>query len=256
MSKTCILIVSYSKDLPYLRFNLRSINKFGTGFSGVTLVVPSQEASDFASLAASENCDLRTYERTEDKTKWQIHAQVQKCMADVHCPNADFILHTDSDCIFTELVCPEDYMRDGKPFMLMEDYSRLKGNPWKGVTQDCLKMTVKYEFMRAHPQVNPCAVYPALRNYLEFLHKMPFETFVLSRPGGFPFSFTEHNIIGAYAYRFMNSAYHWIDLGKEKAPPEKLRQFWSMAPIDKKQPSPHGEPECTPLEIIQKILSA
>lgn len=256
MPKVAILIVSYIHDLPYLRWNLQSIDKFCSGFSGVTLVVPHDEVSEFASLAAAHKCQLRPYARTNDQSRWHLHSQVQKCFADIHCPGADYVLHTDSDCIFDQSVTPEDYFVKGKPYMVIESYSRLKGNPWKEVTEKSLGFPVEYETMRMHPQVNPIRIYPYLRYHIEATHRMRFENYVLSQRGGFPFGFSEHNAIGAFAKQFHPNWYHWIDVGKEPWPKEKLIQFWSVSPPDKKQASPHGEPDRVPLEVIQKVLAS
>lgn len=253
MPKVSIMIVSYAHDLPYLRYNLQSIDKFCAGFSGVTLVVPQQEASHFASLAAAHRCDLKTYDRTPDKVKWHLDAQCQKCFADKYCPDADFILHTDSDCIFTEPVTPDDYFQDGKPVMVIKPWP--SGNPWKQVVDSVLKSDSKFSTMERHPQVNPKLLYPLLRMILKSYYSMPFDQFILSRKPDFPWGFTEHNILGNLALSVMPEFYEWIDSSKTEVPKEKLRQFWSLSPPDQKQDSPHGEPPCAPIDIINKILA-
>lgn len=252
MPKTAILIVSYSHDIPYLELNLQSIQKFARGFESVVLVVPKDEKEQFEKFR--NQCRIQTYERDKDSVKWHIHAQAQKCKGDLFCPNADYILHTDSDCIFTEPVRPEDYFVEDKPVMVIKPYALIKDSPWKGVTQDALQMTVEYSFMERHPSVYPRDLYESMRSYVESLHKMPFEQFMLSRKPTFPWGISEHNLLGAYGFRFMNPMFHWIEVPKDPLPHEKLRQFWSLSPVDKNQPSPHGEPECTPIEIAQKYL--
>jgi len=250
-----ILIVSYSKDIPYLRYNLKSINKFCRGFSGVTVSAPNQERAEFLALRMESPVPFRMkfYERIADESKWQMHAQVQKCLADLLCNDADFILHTDSDCIFTENVVPEDYFVDGKPVMLMQKYTSLPGMPWKPIVERALKMPVDYEFMRRHPQVNPIGVYSMMRNYMHVKHGVEFEQWVLQQQGGFPFGFSEHNTIGAYAYKSMHPAYHWVDLDKDAKPKDKLAQFWSKSPPEVLQNDPNGG-RCVPLEVINRVL--
>lgn len=256
MPKVEILIVSYAKDLPYLRWCLESIKKFATDFSGVTLVVPSVEIGDFKDFAQETNWKLRVYNRTEDKRKWHLAAQVEKCLADQHCPDADFILHTDSDCIFTEPVTPDDYFVNGKPVMVIEAYSRLKGNPWQSIVRKALGWLPEYETMRRHPQVNPVGIYADVRQRVERVNRMRFADWVLMQKGDFPFGFTEHNTIGAVALRDLRwrTAYHWIDAGKETPPKEKLLQFWSHSPPDKPQKSQHGETDRAPMYVIKGIL--
>lgn len=256
--QTEILIASYKKDIPYLQYNLRTIAKFCAGFSGVAVAVPLDDLTDFLNM---DHCGLNprfwTYERDPDPQKWQIHAQAIKCMADVICPDADYVLHTDSDCIFTAPVKPEDYFREGKPYMLMEDYGRLpKDFPWKPVVDRALQIDCQYEFMRRHPQVNPRGVYSDLRTEIQLKHGKPLESWVLEQKPTFPWGFTEHNTIGAFAYYdpFWHDEYYWWDVAKMPAPEPRLVQFWSHSPPEKPQGTPQGL-QLTPLELINKVLA-
>lgn len=254
--KTEILIVSYSKDKPYLEYCLRSIRKFATGFSGTTVVVPSVEASDFASMIAGFGMTMKTYERDQNAVKWHLHAQAQKHRADDYCQGADFVLHTDSDCVFTEPVIPEDYFTDGKPVMLFESYTRIPDSPWRNVTGIALRRPVEFEFMRRHPQVNPIGIYHPLREYINRVHGVPFEQHVLAQKPDFVWGWSEHNVIGAFAYYSpeWNQRYCWWEVGKRPTPHEKLAQFWSLAPIDKEQNLPHNPGQRgTPLAEFQRL---
>lgn len=255
--KVEILIVSYANDIPYLRHCLRSIRKFATGFSGVRVVVPRIEAKQFSHVKTFD-VDYTFYERDPEKSKWHLHAQVQKCFADVHCPKADFILHTDSDCIFTEPVTPDDYFVDGKPVLLIEPYANLKDCPWQEVTQRVIGERIDWETMRRHPQVNPRGLYSDFRRHVARTHQVPFEQWVLSQKATFPWGFSEHNALGAFAWNdpVWHNAYHWIDVSKEGHPPssKKLTQFWSLSPPDKPQSTPWGK-QCIPEQIINEILA-
>lgn len=253
MPNTEIMIVSYAKDVPYLVYNLASIRKFARGFSGVTLVVPADEAAFFGGLDLT-GCKLKTYQRVKDPLRWHLHAQAQKCHAEEHCPQAHFILHTDSDCVFTELVTPDDYFWNGLPIMCIEAYSRLKNSQWQRVVEDVLRCRVKYETMRRHPQVNPRTIYPLLRRYLKLIHQREFDDYVLSLKPTFPWGFTEHNVIGAFALETHPEAYHWIDLAVSLEPHSKLRQFWSYSPTDKPQSSPNDGKNFTPAEFCAQLL--
>lgn len=251
-----ILIVSYSGDLPYLELNLRTIRKFCSGFSGVTVVVPDSEMPLFFDLCHDHKAILKIYRRPRDRSAWQIAAQCQKCWADAHCPGSDFVLHTDSDCIFTDPVVPEDYFVGGKPVMLYESYSRLPSDmPWKTVTENILKRPVEYEFMRRHPQVNPTGIYSDFRLYIESLHKQPFTRFIESRNPNYPWGFSEHNAIGAFAFNHpeWSKSYHWHLVEKDGVPKEKLMQFWSHSGIDKPQEISHGG-RFTPRQYTEQIL--
>ncbi len=251
--KCSILIVSWLQDRRWLKYCLRSIAKYSAGFHETVVLVPEQEASVFRDRVPLPN-DARwaTYPRTSDKEKWHLHHQAMKCHADLWCPDADFILHIDSDCVFSQPVRPVDYFVSGKPVMLMEPYLKLTQNPWQVPTQNALKRLVSYEFMRRHPQINPIAVYGALREHMLQLHSKPLEDYVLTQKAGYPWGFSEHNVIGAYAYGHYRDDYYWIDVSKEQRPPDKLIQFWSHSPPEKPQDMPNGG-HGTPLEMLRQL---
>lgn len=252
---TQILIVTYANDVPYLELNLRTINKFAKGFSGTTLVVPSDELSLFVPLTQDFGVDLSQYHRPRNKELWHLSAQAQKCWADGHCRDADFILHTDSDCAFTETVTPDDYFVNGKPIMLYESYDKLPGVPWRPVVEAVLKTEVPNEFMRRHPQVNPIGVYSDLRRHIQNIHNTPFTKFVESRKASFPWGFTEHNVIGAFAFSDdrWKDKYHWHEVAVHGVPKEKLVQFWSHSDPDVPQEISHGG-SYTPRQFVTKLV--
>jgi len=251
--KVEILIITYAQDIPYLELNLQSIERFAHGFSGVTVVAPSTELRQFNRL---KGCKLSFYNRNPKSELWHLVAQVQKCLADEYCPEADFVLHTDSDCMFTEPVSPDDYFVAGKPVMLYDTYDNLPRDiPWKAVVESVLQRPVNYEFMRRHPQVNPIGLYSEFRDCIERLHQMPFQAYVESRKPDFPWGFTEHNIIGAFAYYDpkWHEQYHWHNVATDGFPKEKLIQFWSHSGIDVPQDISHGG-RYTPRHYAQRLF--
>jgi hypothetical protein len=255
--KTSILIVTYLKDRPYLELNLRSIQKFATGFHDVAVLVPQEEYDGFKDLTGRYQISLVYYPRSCPPNKWHLMHQLQKCRADSWCPDADFVLHTDSDCMFIEPVTPEDYFVAGNPVMVYTEYSRLKEKvPWQPIVTAALKNRVSHEFMRRHPQVNPIGVYPALRDHIDKVHHTQFDHFVMSRKPDFPWGFTEHNVIGAFAFSDpeFHKQYHWHDTTEYGMPKEKLIQFWSHSPVDKPQEVAHGG-MYTPAEFAERILA-
>jgi len=201
MNAKCeILIISYLKDKPYLHYCLRSIQKFATGFSGTTLVVPSVEASEFASMAAGFGMGLRTYERDPNPVKWHLHAQVQKHRADEHCPDADFILHTDSDCVFTEPVTPDDYFVDGKPVMLFESYTRIPGKPVAQRDRAGAQAAGRVRVHAAAPAGQPHWHLPPAARVHRADSWGAVRAACAGTEGQLSVGWTEHNVIGAFAY--------------------------------------------------------
>lgn len=236
---TQIFIVSYSKDIPWLEYCLRSISKFCQGFGGTRLLVPQQEQHLFTTLAAKHGVILLTYDRNTPPIKWHIHHQLEKCRADQWCPDADFILHTDSDCVFRETVTPGDYFHDRKPILLMEPYTAIdhphRGG-WKATTERAVGFPVEYEFMCRHPAVHYQALYGDIRRTVEQVHGTSFEDYVLSVKPDYPWGISEHNVMGAIAHTAKwHDLYHWIDVSKEARPHDKLLQFWSHGDMAKEQ---------------------
>lgn len=255
--KTAILIVSYLKDRAYLELNLRSIQKFASGFSSVNVLVPNEEMAGFRDLPSKFPITLIYYFRACPETHWHLKHQAEKCHADKWCPEADFVLHTDSDCMFTEPVTPEDYFVGNRPVMLYEAYANLKEHtPWQPIVSRILKRPVEFEFMRRHPQVNPAGVYAALRQHVESLHGIDFDEFVMSQKASFPWGFTEHNVLGAYAFNdpAWHDKYYWHLVSKSGVPREKLIQFWSHSPVDIVQEISHGG-VFTPKQFAEGILA-
>ncbi len=252
--KTEILIATWSKDIDYLVWNLKSIRKFASGFEGTTLLVAEQETPLFDPIASEFGCRVATYDRVPDAARWHIQMQGEKCCADIHCPDADFILHTDSDCAFTEAVTPEDYFVGGKPVMLIEQFSRLQNNPWQEPTEYALGFPCLYETMRRHPQVNPRGIYAPLRNHVGLRHHMNFEHYVITRKADYPWGISEHCLLGAFALGRpeWKSQYIWIDVGAMARPKDKIIQHWSHSPIDQPQDLPSGGRGC-PIETYRRL---
>lgn len=243
-----ILLVTHLKDKAWTEWNLKSIRKFATGFSGLTLVVPKHERAAFEPLSNIVDFALRTHE-----LPGHLGAQTQKCLADVLCVGADFVLTSDSDCCFIEPVTPEDYFVDGKPVMLIEEFSRLQGNPWKPTVDKALGGDAKYETMRRHPQVNPVGLYADMREHIAKRHGMSFEQYTMSQKPDYPWGMSECCWLGSFA---LNSPwkehYHWIDVAKDERPKDKLYQAWSHSPPDQMQDLPSGGRGC-PLDLYKKL---
>lgn len=254
--KVEIFIVSYSKDIEYLRYNLQSIQKFSTGFSGVTMLVPTHERHLFAELASRFSVKLKHYQVHADPTKWHLGHQIEKCRGDVWCNEADFILFSDSDCIFTEPVTPEDYFIDGKPVLVVEEYSRLQNVPWQATVEAALKLRPRFLTMCRHPFVGPPELLRDVRTMVEQANKVSFEDYVFSRKSNFPWGFSEFSTIGAVAMMGKwHDKFHIIDLAKEPRPHDKLTQFWSHSPPGTAQHLPSVGGMAVPKEIIEKALA-
>lgn len=244
------MICSWRNDIQYLEYCLRSIAKFATGFQNIVLVVAEEEEKLFRQYQS--DCVLKAYKRVSEPIKWHLDSQAQKCLADVHC-TADFVCFVDSDCCFIEPVTPSDYFASGKPILLIESFDRLPDNPWKWPTDKALGIDAKWESMRRHGAVHYRGLFVEFRRHIQNNHGVLFRDYVLSCKPEFPWGFSEFVALGNFAIISpWKDKYHFIDLGMQVRPKDKLLQFWSHAPIDKLQDLPSGG-KGTPMEEFRRL---
>lgn len=247
-----IFIVSCAKHFPWLEYCLKSIEKYATGFLGTTVLVPEQDKKLFYStMPEFAGLKCRTGDEWPDKGMLWHMAQIMR--SDEWCPNADFILHTDSDCLFSEPVTPDDYFENGKPILYYENFGSLgRKHPevlrWQQVVQNCVGFKVLNETMRRHPAVHQRKTYAKSRAEIEQTTKMPCDDYIKSQRNEFPQSFCEFVTLGNVAMRYFPNNYKLLDMEKNAWPPQKIVQFWSHSPPHIAQkPLLHGKPfECTP----------
>lgn len=204
-----ILIVTYAKDMEFLRYCLKAVEKFAHGFSGVTLVVPEHERGQYD---WAKKAKVRYF--AERSGKGMLHHEVQICRADEWCPGAWAVLHLDPDCIMWRKCSPADFFVNGKPILYRERYTELR-NPnrrlWQKAVEDAVGFKPEYETMCRHPAVHLRDVYRTLRNAAEKHTGMAFDDYVLSGRNEFPQSYAEYPALGAIAIRDFRSSYEMVD---------------------------------------------
>lgn len=261
--KTDILIVTYAKDFPWLEYCLQSIGKFARGFSMVTILVPDEDYVRARSLATKHDLPFKAHvvagkEWAAAGMVWHM-AQIMR--ADEWCPEADFILHLDPDCIFTEPVAPQDYLKDGRPILMHASFHWLitcqQANlrMWKEAAERALGWEVTEETMRRHPAVHYRWLYKKAREYIEKHTGQPCDDYIRSCRNEFPQGFAEFPTLGAVAWRHHHADYAWINQERDPFPDSKLVQFWSHSPPHIPQsPTYKGHPfECTPESLLASL---
>lgn len=256
--KAEIFIVTYHKDAEFLKYCLFSIKEFAAGFTGVTVVCPDRDVEIIEPICREWGpSDVSIELFQEPEGKGMVAHMAIECLADQYV-KADYVLHFDSDCIFTERVSPADYFVGGKPVLLIEAYERFKDKHpgvmrWQVCTSKALGRKVEYETMRRHPAVHPVALYGLARLAVVAAQKQPFWDWAISGQNAFPQDWSEYNLLGSVALEQMHNSYHWIDCGKEVPPKDKLIQFWSHGGLDRPTDTGPFVPE-TPRTIIKRIL--
>lgn len=256
MRKVGVLYVTFARDIKWLDYSLQSFRKFASGFSGVTIVVPTRDVQAFLPFEekfSTPDCPVLIKNFLEYPEKGFVHHLAMKCYADVFMPDMTHILHMDPDCLWHAPVRPDDYFINDKPVLLIEPFDAIlkaKHHPrynWKFVVEMALRFDVEYETMCRHPAVHYAETYGLVRNHIEAAHLTPFIDFVLKQKNSFPQGFAEYPTLGAFAISKMPEKYFFVDRGydgEKNDPTPLLTQFWSY----------HGADRRDNQERINKIL--
>lgn len=212
---TDIFIRTYYKDLEWLAYCLASIAKFGRGFRQIIVCIPENQKRhlDAMNLTAEKVVTCPVYQND------YLGQQITKLLSWQYT-DAESILFVDSDCCFTEIFTPEDFMQDGKPLIYKTHYSKV-GDAicWKEPTEKLLGKPVEYEYMRRLP----------IMYWRHTLFSIP-GTIVASnalKQG----SFSEFNYIGAWAESYQPDHYVFSDTDTNEIRTPKLKQNWSWGGI-------------------------
>ena len=242
---TCsILIKSFPKDFGWLAYCLRSIHKFATGFEEIVVVIP--EGSD---LQLTQERIVKVQEPGASATSFVDHGkgytfqQVVKMNADKYC-TSDFILHMDSDSIFTKRIRSEYLMvptgpidnpiaSDFKPIWLMTPFMDILPTD-KNLVAHVESMTAfsgispEFEYMRRIGQVIPRWAYGCFREYCLSRHGKTFEEYAMAQ--GFR-GVSEFNFMGQFLHREFPNFIHFHDT-RFGLPESYVNQRWSWNGLD------------------------
>lgn len=240
-----ILIVTYRKDFTYLWWCLKSISKFAAGFAGLTIIVPEEHEGELIELQRMFMFPfpVKRIGIKEWPGKGMLGHMNDIMHADVFCPDAEFIVHTDADCIFTEPVTPETFIKDGKPILQYERFTSIgKRHPgvmqWWEATQKCLPFPVQFETMRGHGETYHRDTYAQARKLVEQKTGMPISDYIRSGQNAYPQSYCEFVTLGSVAMQCFPERYHLVDCARKPNPDKSdfpVFQAWSHGAIDKPQ---------------------
>lgn len=227
-----ILIVSYWKDFPWLVYCLRSIQKFCTGFSGVTVAIPRSDRQRFESevwsqIPGFDSSWIHVREFDEVPGKGMLHHMAVMASAHEYVPQGTkYVLLHDSDGIFTMPSRPEHFFADDLPYWLIRTWASLgvldRRHPiakvasdcamWKGPTDAQLGWDTEYYTMCVNTQAMPIDFFPAYCEFLEDRHRQSFLQYFLSGQNQWPQDRMDFTAMGAWAMRFMPDKFRWFDV--------------------------------------------
>jgi hypothetical protein len=221
MKTADIFIRTYAGDAEWLRYCLRSIVKFATGFHSTTVVCPVASHDVIHPIAAEFGCPYDACEQLNVDD--YVGQQATKMLADKWCA-ADIVCFMDSDSVLVRPFTPESVVGpDGKVQLLKTRYDGID-LPWQEITEQVVGFPVAWEYMRRHPFAYPKELLPLVRQRIEEFQGMPFEQFIRSIPGR---HFSEFNAIGAVADRLYPEMIDWVDTAEHALPEVYVKQFWS-----------------------------
>jgi hypothetical protein len=245
--KTSIFIVTYRRDFTYLKYCLRSIEKFCLAFHEVVILVPTEDLDELkaivSELPGTSGIPFRCIGAEEWPGAGMTFHMCQICRADEWCPDADFIMHLDSDCIFYSFVSPSTFIINGKPVLQYEPFESIAARHqgvmvWKRVTELCLPFEVEHEAMRQHCETFGRALYGKTRALVEQKTGVRFDDYVRSCSNQYPQGFCEFVTLGNVAIKHFPFDYHLANRALQKNPDLglfPLHQFWSHGSIDAPQ---------------------
>lgn len=245
---TSIFISSYRKDFPWLKYCIRSINKFCIGFYEVVIQFPDTDWDEFTRIIGPEimgQNKIRYFPIAgkEWPEKGFLWHEAQIMHADKICKNADFISHFDSDAIFTEPVTPETFIENGKPYLQYESFDSIsKRHPgvlrWQECTQKCLPFDVLLETMRGLPHTYEINTYEKARDLMMLHTQMDVNEYIMGCVNSFPQTFCEHVTLGSVAVQCFPNDYITINMGHQENKDLSrypVRQHWSHGDMKKPQ---------------------
>lgn len=272
-------IATYPGDFKFLLPCLVSLRRFAEGFLPPTLAVEQSHLRATLDLVKEAGSDARVV--VFDPLQYlkvrhlpgsgMQRAQAAMIMADVLCPDADVVHLLGSDCLATERVTPDHFMRDGKVVVLTQTYESLrKHHPdacgWQDGTAAVLGHVPELEYMRRLPSSYHRLTLGRLRWQIEKLHGMSFLDYWFDAFGLGQRGFSEANLLGHVADIYDQTAnirpllYYFVDVERHGYQQTPIMQFWSHGgldhPIDRhfKLPDQSDTYGVTPRGVIQKIL--
>lgn len=237
---TCsILIKSFRKDFGWLSYCLKSIHKFASGFSEVVVIIPD---TDDLPLTAERLIKLHepgpSAESAGNHGSGYAFQQVVKMNADKYT-SSDFVLHIDSDTIFTKPVYAFDTVNGASPF-IANDKPLWLMTPFKDILPTDKNLVAhveamrafsgidpEFEYMRRMGQVIPRWAYGCFREYCLSRHGKTFEQYAMAQ--GFR-GISEFNLIGQFLHREFPNFIHFHDT-RFGIPESVVMQSWSWSGI-------------------------
>lgn len=209
-----IFYKSYKKDFWLLHYSLLSITKYVEGYANIIILIPEDEKQDFDTRVLPERTLIHYVKEYGNGYLFQQWCKINAASYS----HADFILFADSDCIFDHKINLQDFIPF--PEILYTDYKQLPDAIiWQKPTQELIGEPIPWEFMRRNCLIYHRKTLVNLNNWNKNLEK----TIMGSH------RFSEFNLMGAYAWKYEQSIYNFINTDDWVYTEPKAVQVWSHA---------------------------
>lgn len=214
MKKIDIFIKSYFKDYWLLYFALKSIAKNVTGYNNIILLIPEKDKEIFDTRCLP---DRTLIHYVPDEGRGWLRQQWYKMSAHEYC-DAEYIMFSDSDCLFTHPIDLQDFVKGDKPEILYTDWEKVQDAAcWKEPTEKFLKDEAPYEMMRRNCQIHHRQT---LLDISEYAPNLEYQIMSSHR-------FSEFNAIANYAYKYCRDRYRFVNTDDWTYVPPLAEQVWS-----------------------------
>ena len=236
--KIHIVTISFDKDLEWLKYCIRSIQKYCRDYSGHTIILDDHENDCDLTKQYLDSIDYDYVVDTDAKhiPVGYVRQQYMKIVCDKYLPDdTDYVCHVDSDSVFYEYNTPEMFFSHGNnvPDMLITNYDDLSDEIWVGRWKQCteqfMKQSIEFEYMRRMPLVYSPSLMKDFRQFTETVHSCDILSYLQRQS-----IFTEYNVLGAFASKFHNDQYNWINTHHHDFSNLPLLQVWSNQDIGNK----------------------
>lgn len=211
-----IFIKSFKPDFWLLYYALDSIKRNVTGYNNIILLIPEYDKESFD----TRNLPDRTLVHyVKEKQPGWLFQQYCKLTAFNYC-YGQYIMFSDSDCLFSYPINLLDFVADDKPEILYTNWQKV-GDAicWRQPTEDFMGEPVQWEFMRR----NNCIYHRStLVDISKFSPDLDVRVLNSAR-------FSEFNAMGAYAFKFEKEKYNFINTDDWQYVEPKSVQLWSHA---------------------------
>ena len=212
-----LFLRSYEPDFVWLEYSIKSMRKNLLNISERVLAVPQHTT---VPTSISNFFDHIVY--IQETHEGYVQQQIDKIRAYKYCSN-DYILFSDSDCIYYDKFDPYNKIEHGKIILPKTKYELVESAIiWEDITYTATGIEPEYEYMRCFQILHHKEVLQQLDNDEHF---NAYLSVVTNR------ELSEFNAIGIIAETYFKHRYIFLDTETSNTIVQSAKQYWSWGGI-------------------------